>query len=135
MQSAEWAAPDTLDWYVGGDLVQTDVLDLQEMAAGGGVRLEQTLSLELTADADTWVVAVVHGEKSLFPYVPFNQTRDEDLTMAALDADEVANPATPFAFTNPIFVDFDGDGEIAPSHHVVPQDVEDYRAENRLLPY
>jgi len=58
--------------------------------AGGGVRLE--LDLPVAVDADAWLALEVTGQGSLWP----------------IDGD------APYALTNPIYVDADGDGQWTP---------------------
>ncbi len=136
IQAPPWVEVDTLDLYVDGELAAQEILELQEVeGAGGGTRLEQTIEVILDAPDDTFIAAVVHGDGSLFPYVPFHQTDPDGLTLEMLRTGQVDNPATAFGYANPVFVDVDGDGAITPSHHVMPADYDDYRQENRLDPY
>ena len=136
VQAAPWVPVDTLDLYADGELILSQELELEQLpGAEGGVRLEQTVEVQLTIEADTWVVAVVYGTGGMFPYVTYHNSDEDDLTMEQLRAGEVTSPATPFGFANPIFFDADGDGAVTPSHHVKPQDVDEYRWEDRLSPY
>ncbi len=136
VQAAPWVPVDTLDLYADGEIVTSEILVLEEVpGAEGGTRLEQTVTFVVDAPEDTWVVAVAHGTGSLYPYLPFNQTPRDEITLDRIRAGDVEGPATPFAFANPVFVDADGDGIITPSHHIAPDDWEDYRRENRLDPY
>ncbi len=56
---------------------------------------------------DNWLVAMVYGSKSLFPllYIPGSGT---------------VKPVLPFAFTNPIFIDADGNGYDHPPFKPLP---------------
>jgi hypothetical protein len=136
VQAAPWVPVDTLDLYADGEIVTTEALALEEVpGAEGGIRHEQTVTFVVDAPDDTWIVAVAHGSGALYPYLPFNQTPRDEITLERIRAGDVEGPATAFAFANPIFVDADGDGVIAPSHHVALDDWEDYRRENRLDPY
>ena len=136
IQAPPWVSVDTLDLYMDGELAAQETLELQEVAgAEGGTRLEQIVEVVLDAPDDTWIAAVAHGDASLFPYVPFHQTDPDGLTLEMLRAGQVDNPATPFGYANPVFIDADGDGAITPSHHIMPADYDDYRQENRLDPY
>ena len=136
VQAAPWIPVDTLDLYADGEIVTTEALALEEVpGAEGGTRLEQTVTFVVDAPDDTWIVAVAHGSGSLYPFLPFNQTPRSEITLERIRAGDVDGPATPFAFANPVFVDADGDGVIAPSYHVAVDDWEDYRRENRLDPY
>ena len=136
VQAAPWVPVDTLDLYADGEIVTSEILALEEVpGAEGGTRLEQTVTFVVDAPTDTWVVAVAHGTGSLYPYLPFNQTPRDEITMERIRAGDVDGPATPFAFANPVFVDADGDGIVTPSHHIALDDWENYRRENRLDPY
>ena len=136
VQAPPWVQVDTLTLYMDGEIAAIEALDMVEVAgAEGGTLLEQTVEVVVDAPTDTWVAAVVAGEASLFPHVPFHQTDPDQVTLELLRAGDVDNPATPFGYANPVFIDADADGAITPSHHVMPADYDDYRQENRLDPY
>jgi len=136
VQAPAWVGVDTLDLYEGGIRVLSEPLVMVEVpGAEGGVRWEQTVELPFVPAADTWITAVAHGSESLFPYVPFNRTPVEALDASRLADRDVDEPATAFGFTNPVFIDVDGDGEITPSFEVVAPDWDTYRREDRLRPY
>jgi hypothetical protein len=136
IQAAPWVPVDTLDLYADGELILSQDLALEELpGAEGGVRMEQEIEVKLSIEADTWIAAVVYGTEGMFPYLTYHCTDPDDLSIEALLAGEVDEPATPFGFANPIFFDADGDGLISPSNHVKPQDVDEYRWEDRLSPY
>ena len=136
VQAAPWVPVDTVDLYADGEIVTSEVLVMEEVdGAEGGTRLEQIVEFEVDAPQDTWLVAVAHGTGSLFPYLPFNQTAPDEITLDRLETGDVDNPATPFGFANPVYIDADGDGVVTPSHHVAIDDYDDYRQENRLDPY
>jgi hypothetical protein len=62
---------------------------------------------------DLWLVARASGSASLFPTVP--QGLDGSTAMADVIAGNLSgNGVTPLAFTNPVFVDGDGNGWRAP---------------------
>ncbi len=136
VQAAPWVPVDTVDLYADGEIVTSEQLVLEEVDGfASGTRLEQTVDFVVDAPADTWIVAVAHGQGSLYPYLPFNQTDPAEITLDRIRSGDVHNPATPFGFANPVYIDADGDGTVTPSHHVAPDDWEDYRRENRLDPY
>ena len=136
VQAAPWVSVDTLDVYADGELVTQEILQLQEVdGAEGGKRWEQTLEIIVDAPQDTWIAVMVWGDDSLYPYLPFNQTDPDEITLERMRAGDVDNPVFPFAFANPIFVDADGDGQVTPSHHICVADWDNYRQENRLSPY
>jgi len=136
VQAPLWVPVDTLDIYEGGLLVLSEPLAMVEVpGAEGGTRWEQTVELPMTPAFDTWVAAVAYGSGSMFPYVPFNRTPPEDLDADRLASRDVDEPATSFGFANPVFVDVDGDGQVAPSFEVLEPDWDTYRKEDRLSPY
>ena len=68
---------------------------------------------------DTWIVAVARGtdglSEPLFPVLPASLQRPGNTTLADLTDGNLGEQGTPaFAFTNPLFVDVDGDGWRAP---------------------
>jgi hypothetical protein len=89
-------------------------------AVVGASRTEITATLTLEGiDSDTWIVAVARGtdgvSEPLFPVLPANIAQGSNTTLADLtdgNLDEAGVPA--FAFTNPLFIDVDGDGWSAP---------------------
>ena len=72
-----------------------------EAAPGSVQRLQQDLRLELADDA--FIVVEVTGKGSLYPVV---QVR----SLSGLQTDAVS----PYALTNPVFVDVDGNGRFDP---------------------
>jgi hypothetical protein len=88
VQAASWVSVDKVRVIVGGQVVTHEL----DVPADGRPRLDQTVDVPITAD--TFVVAIVYGEDLL--------RRDVvgDIDMP------------PFGFTNPIFVDADGDGVV-----------------------
>jgi hypothetical protein len=61
--------------------------------APGHARRQMMMELSLDVDADAWIVVVVHGDdgRSMFPVIH-------------------SRGARPFAFSNPVYVDVDGNG-------------------------
>lgn len=80
-----------------------DAQDLQAVLTEGGVtyrRYRLVEDFELPAPTrDNWVVAIVSGSKSLFP-----------LLFLAPRPGKPSTPTFPFAVTNPIYIDADGNG-------------------------
>jgi len=107
---------------------------VQTVPAGGAERLQIDLSHTWTPTEDTWLIALATGG-SLFPGVPYNTSDPAALDLAAIRAGAVDGPATAFGVTNPVFVDADGDGQVTPSHLVLPPDWESWRWEDRTHPY
>ena len=98
-------------------------------------RLEVTIEHTWTPLSDSWLVVMVSGTEGLFPGVAYNASDRATLDLAAIRGGDVIAPATAFALTNPIWIDADGDGEIAPSNLVLEQDFQDWRWEDRTNPY
>ncbi|MCP4869105.1 MAG: CehA/McbA family metallohydrolase [Proteobacteria bacterium] len=98
-------------------------------------RLQVEFEHTYTPGADTWLVVMASGSEGLFPGVAYNSSDRATLDLAAIRAGDVAEPATAFALTNPIWVDADGDGDITPSNLVLEQDFQDWRWEDRTNPY
>jgi hypothetical protein len=84
--AASWIDTDTVEIWANGELAAESAL-----AGGGGAALRGRLSVRLPVPRDTWIAAVVRGDEPLTEVLPWTRL-------------------TPFAFTNPVFVDADGDG-------------------------
>ncbi len=111
IQTPEWITVDTVDVYVNQSAAITETAEViedelpptlslpiatmqpVEVATGDLThrRLTAQVSTPIAVTADAYVVVVVRGSSSLYP--------------VAVGDDEV-----PFAFANPIFIDFDGNG-------------------------
>jgi len=65
------------------------------------VRLERVVDLPLSADS--WIVVLARGQRPLAPVVPTTRANE---------------PRIPLGFTNPIWVDYDGDGRFTPPNPV-----------------
>ncbi len=88
-------------------------------AVPGAARLEANVDLPLPVDTDTWVVVVVKGTDGVSrPLWPMNpQDLDEESNPALddlTDGNLGEGGALTLAFTNPLFIDADGDGEFEP---------------------
>ena len=89
-------------------------------AVPGAVRTEINVTMvlpELTRD--TWVVAIARGSEGvsepLFPVLPASLDSALNTTLEELIDGNLGESGTPaFAFTNPLFIDVDGDGWEAP---------------------
>ena len=88
VQAAPWVAVDRLQLVVDGEVVDTVALS---GARESVVRFEGVLETNL--DQDAFVIVVVEGDAPMDPLYPGK---------------------LPFAFTNPLFVDVDGDGTWTP---------------------
>lgn len=103
-----------------GDAGWTAVDVVVNASIPGASRTEITVTLTLDdVDEDTWIVAVARGtdgvSEPLFPVLPASLSQGSNATLADLtdgNLDEAGVPA--FAFTNPLFIDVDGDGWTAP---------------------
>ena len=88
VQAASWVKPDKVTLYGNGRVVWEDKIE----QVNGPLNYEKKITLE--PEIDTWYIVKTEGEKSLFPIVPKTELGD----------------VTPVGFTNPIWVDIDGDG-------------------------
>ena len=80
--------------------------------------IEVTLTLPDMAE-DTWLVAMAHGSDGisppLFPVLPEDIDRVSNTTLEDLTDDNIGEGGVPaYAFTNPLFIDVDGDGWTPP---------------------
>ena len=107
-------------WISAGDAGWSAVDVVVNSAVPGASRSDITATLTLTGvTEDTWIVAIARGtdgvSEPLFPVLPASLDQSSNTTLDDLtdgNLDESGTPA--FAFTNPLFVDVDGDGWTAP---------------------
>jgi hypothetical protein len=85
-----------------------------------GTRLEADVEIPLSVERDAWIVVLVKGSdgisRPLWPMNPQDLDRESNQTLDDLtdgNLGEGGNPA--LAFTNPLFVDVDGNGRFDPS--------------------
>lgn len=122
VQTSTWCRPETLNVYLGKQVAATISIPFEEAR-------KFTRHIELPASVDTFVVAEVTGSQSAFPIVPGKEVPSIELNKAlssvgsnlGLDLDSWGNlrpqerqHVTPYALTNPIFIDGDGDGQWQP---------------------
>ena len=94
------------------------------VAGTSSERLEATSTLHLNGlTEDTWVVVVMKGtdgvSRPLFPVVPNDLSESSNTMLADLtDGNLGEEGITALAFTNPLFIDVDGGGWIAPGVRV-----------------
>lgn len=98
--------------------VAVEVVINASVQGGSRTDITATLSLEGVTE-DTWVVAVARGtdgvSEPLFPVLPASLDSSSNTTLADLIDGNLGEGGTPaFAFTNPLFIDVDGDGWTAP---------------------
>lgn len=86
----------------------------------GAVRLEADVEIPLAIERDTWVVVLVKGtdgvSQPLWPMNPQDLDRASNATLDDLtdgNLGEGGNPA--LAFSNPLYIDADGNGQFDPS--------------------
>jgi len=99
VSSAPWISVDEVRLIVNGE--RRIVFPVK--AAGEALEKFRLPSLGITLDRDATLVLEVEGDKTLYPVV-------ERLTAGGLPD----NAARPYALTNPVFVDVDGNGRIDP---------------------
>ena len=125
VSSPGWFNIDRVELYENGRLIEewdTNTIDNASV-------LNFSESLTVTPDKDSWYVVIAAGGDDLSPVftpVEFPPIFLEDVVLGALEgigldgilAEAVpvprAFPVHPYALTNPIWVDADGDGEFAP---------------------
>jgi hypothetical protein len=87
VRAASWIDVDTVELWVDGELAAEGALS----PAHGAGAVRGRLSLRLPLERDAWIVAIVRGDRPMTEVLPYTKL-------------------APFAFTNPVFVDADGDG-------------------------
>ncbi len=123
VQAPSWMDVDRVELYENGTLIHSWAVEGDDPARFEG-------SVELTPSRDSWYVAVVVGDESLRPIFTPVERPIIDLQAVVVDAlggvpavSSFLDPAvplpetfpiTPFAVTNPIWVDRAGDGFDAP---------------------
>jgi len=103
-------------WVRAGDSGWEAVEVVVNSEVTGASRTDITATLTLTGvTEDTWIVAVARGtdgvSEPLFPVLPASLKSSSNSTLADLtdgNLGELGEPA--FAFTNPLFIDVNGDG-------------------------
>ena len=122
VQTSSWCRPEILNVYLGKQLAATISIPFEEAR-------KFKRHVELPARADTFVIAEVTGSQSTFPIVPGYEVPSIEMSKAlssigsnlglSLDSWGNLRPrqkqlVTPYALTNPIFIDGDGDGQWQP---------------------
>ncbi|MFN8545237.1 MAG: CehA/McbA family metallohydrolase [Candidatus Binatia bacterium] len=116
-------------YAIAPDYVQTAPTDFTvstDEVVPGHTRLEASTSLTLSGlTQDVWIVVMVKGtdglSKPLFPVIPNSLKQSTNLTVANLaDGNLGEDGMTALAFTNPIYVDVNADGWVAPGVQTIP---------------
>jgi hypothetical protein len=127
-----WAQPDTLNLYSnGGSNVATMAIPNQP-----GVPTDFTTTITLNPTVDSWVVAEVTGHMNMFPVDSATEIPPLDATviinalsigldLSSLPITSALKPSrthfsTPYAITNPIRIDIDGNGWTPPQPPIQP---------------
>jgi hypothetical protein len=97
IQKAPWISLNKLALIANGQRVLELPLNMEED------KLTTTFSTNLTITQDTYLVVEVTGDRSLFPVIQ-NLSRSGQAEKAAL----------PYAITNPVFIDYDGNAHFDP---------------------
>jgi hypothetical protein len=108
----------TMVLQAGSDFeVESVVVD---PAVPGAARLEAEVEIPLAVERDTWVVVLVKGtdgvSRPIWPMNPQDLDQEKNVTLDDLtdgNLGEGGNPA--LAFSNPLFIDADGNGRFDPS--------------------
>jgi hypothetical protein len=103
-----------------GDAGWTENTVVVDAGIPGASRTEIQVDLSLPAiSEDTWLVAIAHGRDGtsspLFPIVPEDLDEASNTTLEDLTDDNLGQDGVlAYAFTNPLFIDIDGNGWTAP---------------------
>ena len=119
VQSPTWFSVDRVEIYRNGELIR-------EYAATNDDIVNLSETFTETPESDSWYVVIVMGDDSLEPLftpVEYAPVQLQDVVVEALGSvDAVASlltpappvprtfPVYPFAITNPIYIDTDGNG-------------------------
>jgi hypothetical protein len=140
VRAPSWAKVDRLKVYTsGGGLVPGG--DIPIPAAQG---TDYEAVVRVPATRDTWVVAEATGTDNMFPvsspveFPPLDATVIITAVSAGLDLSALPiasnlkpitqHPATPYAITNPIWIDADGNGTWTPPETPLPRKVNAVRS-------
>jgi len=108
----------------GADFVVTIVEDIPDFPGAG--HREASVNIPLTGlTEDSWVVVLVRGtpgvSRPLFPVLPYSIDHATNATLADLvDGNLGEGGETALAFSNPLYVDVDGNGWTAPGVRLTP---------------
>ncbi len=97
---------------------ETEVMVNEDIPGASRSEIEVTLTLP-NVSTDTWLVAIAHGTDGisapLFPVVPEDLDRVSNTSLEGLTDDNVGEGGVlAYAFTNPLFIDVNGDGWTPP---------------------
>jgi len=104
VQAASWVPVHEIRLVQGGATVFVTPLEADDRDEVG--RLDIEVSTKVTLDSDSWVVAEAGW--------PIDDDEPEDRNVSLGDYATVANGHVPLGFSNPIYVDADGDGAWQP---------------------
>jgi hypothetical protein len=95
------------------------------VAGTSSSRLEARVTFSISPSVDTWVVAMVSGtdgvSEPLFPVVPNSIDPLSNTTLANLVDGNLGEDGMPaYAFSNPIFLEVDGDAWVGPGVQINP---------------
>ena len=107
-----------LSLKLGRDFERSEVVVHPDIA--GAVRFEAQVTRALQVDRDAWVVVVVRGSdgvsKPLWPMNPQDLQVESNQTLDALTDGNLGEGGQPaVAYTNPLFIDVDGNGRFDPA--------------------
>jgi hypothetical protein len=88
VRAASWIDVSQLEVVVNGAVAHR-----QPVTSAGTRAVRAVLSRSLSLTSDAWIVVVVRGERTLDELLPFSG-------------------GIPAAFSNPVFIDADGDGQV-----------------------
>ena len=90
----------------------------EDIAGASRTEIEVTLTLP-SVTTDTWLVAIAHGtdgiSSPMFPVVPEDLDPASNTSLEDLTDDNIGEEGLlAYAFTNPLFIDVNGDGWTPP---------------------
>ena len=126
LQSAPWIKADALKAYYNGEEIELP-LTFPELVDGKAT--DEIFSFDVPVAADGFLVLEVSGTQSMFPVIYPNEVPPLEFSDVVgnlgssfgIDFEggelkpSLTSAAKPFALTNPVYIDADGDGEVAPS--------------------
>ena len=129
VDGAPWVRVDHVRVTHDGVVVFDEPVTMETNGTGATAFLRASVTVPLSVVADGFVIVEAYGSESLFPSVYPNEVAPLQFTdvLAAFGSafgggsvpgelkPTLTFQTTPFAITNPIWLDVDGDGEIAPA--------------------
>jgi hypothetical protein len=119
MGALDLSTPEDLGPEIVLDLGVPEGFTRETVRVGGSERYETNVTIPISSASDTWVIAVAHGTPgrsgTLYPVVPDTTLAStEETTLEDYLVPEIPGGVRALGFTNPIYLDVDGDGIATP---------------------